>query len=183
MADAVLLHDHVGIPRALMCTTCTGVYELSSPIAASECCNPELRRKNEEFRMDEAQRAHDAAELELIAKAKLISSKDFTGPVMVPALNERGGVFFKNIDRLIEYYDSEPKPPVIWCCYERKFELPQADELIQREVDDQEHYDGIEDALTSTDEIDAAILAWNALQTAGTWFPDYHARVQLEGYA
>lgn len=173
---------------AQACSKCGRVYTLGDGYAERCCdprcadCNVALPPKSSWTCCDECRGKRDAARMqERVAKAKRIPEAEYTGPLYVDDSSCGRDGFFDDMGDLRERYEDEeqPLPAVAWACFEKRFAIPSADEIVDSECQNGEHYDDIADSLTDTAELQLAIDAWNARQTATSWEPDYSTMIVL----
>jgi hypothetical protein len=174
---------------AQACGACGRVYALNDAFS-ERCCDPRcadcgaaLPLKSGWTVCDGCRATRDAArKQECVAKATRVAEADYSGPLYVEDSPCGRDGYFADSDDLRERYDDEgvPLPDVVWACIQKPFTLPTADEIVERECENGEHYEDIADSLTDTDDLQRAITAWNARQTAESWEPDYRTLIVLD---
>lgn len=168
-------------PEGYMCSKCGVVrgaldYEVELSLI---CCDQEARdRKNKEA--SDAFRAKEAARMaeQLVLATKLpISEYGDDKPLFW------GDTFFANLEELLEHCEAvDTLPPVeVWACYVDRLQLPGIKGLIDRAIEEGEHWDEIWDYYDRQHDqlVQEALDKWNQDQTAASWTPNFNVRVVL----
>lgn len=170
---------------AVVCSTCHRCYPVGDSFA-ERCCDPhcadcgvELPVKSSWTCCDSCRASRSAArDAELRAKAVRIPEAEYDGPVYLDSAWNEG--YLRDTDELREWIDDQEEPielTEVWACTSRRLQLPSADNLCERITDDS--FDGAYDQLVGIEELQVAVDAFNAAQTAEEWNVDYSRLVVL----
>lgn len=183
MNPVYLVQEPGGERVAVACGTCGNLWSLRASAAetfATTCCDREAQRRVSDASYAASKAARAARELTLLAEAARVPEADYQGGMIFwDGTREKDG-YFSDPDDLEEWcYDNgEALPAEVWGCTKRAFRLPSAEDLVEQEAQ-QDHHDDVTDNLTDTADLQRALDAWNARQTAATYYPDYTVRVVL----
>lgn len=180
-----LVREEDGVLVALACATCGRVYGLDDSFA-DRCCNRRcadcetaLPVRHPYTVCDQCRPIREAKrDAELRAKATRIPESEYSGPVYVDGAWNDG--YLRDTDELREWAaDSEAPVSLteVWACTTRRLQLPDAERLCEDMT--QDSFEDAYDQLVGIEELQIALDAFNAAQTAEEWDVDHSRLVVL----
>lgn len=179
-----LMREVDGVVVAVACGTCGRVYALNDGFA-ERCCDPRCADCGAELPLRGGwaccapclEKRNARSEAERQAKAIRVTEADYDGPVFHDGAWNEG--YLRDVDELREWAECKgvEMPAAVWACTSKPLHLASASQLCEDMT--QDSFEDAYDHLVGIEELQVAIDAFNAKQTAEEWEVDYSLLVTL----